>query len=184
MHELKSSPSTAWIPILIVSVMDEPKMGFALGATDYLIKPIGRETLLESIRKHVPPTPAGPVLVVDDEAESLEMVSTALDAGGYSSIQAQTGQEALRVLSESPVSALILDLIMPDLNGFEVIEQIRNQPKLAHLPIIVLTAKQLTAADLDLLRGNVSSCLQKGASWKSKLLDQLRVSLNSSLPRA
>jgi signal transduction histidine kinase/CheY-like chemotaxis protein len=184
MHELKSSPSTAWIPILIVSVMDEPKMGFALGATDYLIKPIGRETLLESIRKHVPPTPAGPVLVVDDEAESLEMVSTALDAGGYSSIQAQTGQEALRVLSESPVSALILDLIMPDLNGFEVIEQIRNQPKLAHLPIIVLTAKQLTAADLDLLRGNVSSCLQKGASWKSQLLDQLRVSLNSSLPRA
>jgi DNA-binding response OmpR family regulator len=184
MHELKNSPMTSWIPIVIVSVVDERKMGFALGATDYLLKPIGRDALLDSIRKHVAPAQTGPVLVCDDEAGSLQLVSTALQTAGYPCLQAQTGSEALRILSETPVSALILDLMLPDLNGFEVIKQIREQAKLAQLPIIVLTAKELTVDEMDLLRGKVSSCLQKGASWKAQLLDQLRVSLLSTVPKA
>jgi PAS domain S-box-containing protein len=184
MHELKNSPLTAWIPILIVSVLDERKMGFALGATDYLLKPIGREALLDSVRKYVPQGQTGPVLVCDDEALSLQLVSTALESAGYAFVQAQTGHEALRLLSESTISALILDLMLPDLNGFEVVQQIRAQPKLARLPIVILTAKELTQGDMDLLRGKVSSCLQKGASWKAQLLDQLRVSLSSSITKA
>ena len=184
MHELKNSPRTAWIPVVIVSVLDERKMGFALGATDYLLKPIGREVLLEALRKHVPMMQAGQILVCDDESPALQLVAASLQAAGYASLPAQTGHEALRILSESPISALILDLMMPDLNGFEVIKRIREQPKLANLPIIVLTAKDLTLDEMDLLRGKVSSCLQKGASWKAQLLDQLRVSLNASIPKA
>jgi CheY-like chemotaxis protein len=183
MHELKNSPLTSWIPIVIVSVVDERKMGFALGATEYLMKPISRESLLDTVRRHVPSVQTGQVLVCDDEAGSLQLISSTLETGGYSSIQAQTGREALRILSELPVSVLILDLMMPGVNGFEVIKQIREQAKFERLPIIVLTAKELTQEEMDQLQGKVNTCLQKGSSWRSQLLDQLRVSLNSPVSK-
>jgi signal transduction histidine kinase/CheY-like chemotaxis protein len=183
MHELKNSPLTSWIPIVIVSVVDERKMGFALGATEYLMKPIGREALLDTVRRHVPSVQTGQVLVCDDEAGSLQLISSTLETGGYSSIQAQTGREALRILSELPVSVLILDLMMPGVNGFEVIKQVREQPKFERLPIIVLTGKELTPEEMDQLQGKVNTCLQKGSSWRTQLLDQLRVSLNSPVSK-
>jgi PAS domain S-box-containing protein len=181
MDELKNSASTRSIPIVVVSVLDERKMGFALGATEYLLKPVGKEVLLNVIRRHVPTGTPGDVLVVDDEAGDLQLISDALSESALPCALAQSGRDALRILSESQVSAVVLDLMMPEMNGFELLQAIRDQPLLRKLPVIVLTAKDLTEEDRLRLRGKVSACLEKGRVWKPQLVDQLRLLLETSL---
>jgi PAS domain S-box-containing protein len=179
MHELKSSPATAWIPVLIVSVVDERKMGFALGATEYLVKPVNKDTLLQTIRKHLPSHDPGPILIVDDEAGALHLVSETLNEAGYSTLQAQSGMKALHILGHTRTSAVILDLLMPEMNGFELAKQIRQRKELSQVPIIVLTGKDLTDEDARRLQGYVTACLHKGTPWRTQLLEQLRLSLES-----
>ncbi len=159
-------------------------MGFALGATEYLVKPVSREVLLKTVQKYLPALDSGKILVVDDEVQTLQLIAEILRSGGHFPILAESGQEAVRMLGETQVSAVILDLLMPNMNGFEFLHLIREQKQFASLPVIVLTAKELSAEDLGRLRGKVSACLQKGPAWKTRLLDQIRISLNSSALKA
>jgi len=169
---LRKTPETVNIPIIIVSVVDQKQVGFALGAADYLIKPIARPVLLETIRKHVLPyaDDDAAVLLVDDDPRTLELLGETLRSAGYETQSARSGERALEVLSSKLVSAVLLDLLMPGMDGFEVIRHVRAQPTLKDLPIVVMTAKTLAQEEITLLRRETQALFQKNGSWQQQLI--------------
>lgn len=169
---LKTSPQTSRIPIIIVSIVDQQKMGFALGATDYLVKPVNKSLLLDTIRKYVRPESdtETPVLIVDDDPRTLDLLDNSLRSAGYNTCTAQSGKAALAVLSAGRVSAILLDLLMPEMNGFEVLRHVKEQPSLKNVPVFVLTAKTLTEKEVALLTRDTRAFFQKGGSWQQELV--------------
>jgi len=176
LQELKSDPQTAAIPVVLVSVIDRRRMGFALGAAEYLLKPVPKDALMRALRKHVrPSSEAQPcVLVVDDDPDDLQMMSEVLDSAGFRTVTALGGRRALELMADFQPGAILLDLLMPDVDGFEVIRRVREDESLRDTPILVLTAKELTDVDLHTLRRETASFFDKGTSWKQELLEQLR----------
>lgn len=176
LNQLKRDPATASIPVVIVSVLDEKQTAVSLGAAEYLVKPVSKRTFLEALARHVewPEKGAPRVLVVDDETESLQLVAEILRSGRYAPIIANSGKQALELLSRNSVDALVLDLLMPEMDGFEVLKRVRSDPKRRKIPVFVLTAKDLTAADLDLLTNQVEALFTKGGPWRHELLARIR----------
>ena len=174
--ELRKQPETTSVPVIILSIADQKQVGFALGATDYLVKPIHKTTLLETIRKHVsaPPGNGSEILLVDDDLKSLELLAEALQSAGYASRSVQSGAEALQALSQRLVAAVLLDLLMPGMDGFQVIRHIRQDEKLRALPVFVMTAKHLTAEERSLLSRDTQAVLQKNGSWSQQLVAEVR----------
>ncbi|HET6844399.1 MAG TPA: response regulator [Candidatus Angelobacter sp.] len=173
---LKGNPETAEIPIVMVSVLEQQKTGFALGATDYLVKPVERSVLLTAIHKHIWPlgVPQTPVLIVDDEAAALHLVEAILRSAGYQTLTAKDGADALAILAETPVSAIVVDLMMPEMNGFELIQHAKEQPRLKDVPIFVLTAKSLTQEEITLLRRDTHALFQKDSSWGQTMVARVK----------
>jgi CheY-like chemotaxis protein len=169
---LRKTPETTNIPIIIVSIVDQKQVGFALGAADYLIKPVRKAALLQSIRKHVPSRADddSAILLVDDDLKILELLEETLRSAGYETQSVQNGTRALEVLSSKLVGAVLLDLLMPGMDGFEVIRHIRREVTLAHLPIVVMTAKTLTREELALLSRETQALFQKSGSWQQELI--------------
>ena len=169
---LRKSPETANIPIIIVSIVDQKQVGFALGAADYLVKPIRKPVLLETIRKHVPhqTDDDAAILLVDDDPKTLELLEETLRSAGYETQSVRSGARALEVLSSKLVSAVLLDLLMPGMDGFEVIRHVREQPTLKELPIFVMTAKTLAHEEMALLSRETQALFQKNGSWQQQLM--------------
>ena len=172
---LRKNPETANIPIIVVSIVDQQQVGFALGAADYLIKPIRKSVLLETIRKHVPYQydDDTAILLVDDDPKTLELLEETLRSAGYETQSVQSGKRALEVLSSKLVSAVLLDLLMPGMDGFEVIRHVRQDAALKHLPIFVMTGKSLTPEESDLLARDTEALLLKNGSWRQQLVAEL-----------
>jgi signal transduction histidine kinase/DNA-binding response OmpR family regulator len=172
---LRNQADTATMPVIILSIVDKKNVGFALGATDYLIKPIRKPQLLETMHKHVSPRADDDsvILLVDDDPKCLELLEDTLRSAGYETQSVQSGARALEVLSSKIVSAVLLDLLMPGMDGFQVIGHIRQQATLRELPIFVMTAKTLTEEDLAILRKETQACFQKGGSWQQQLIDEI-----------
>jgi PAS domain S-box-containing protein len=168
---LKGASETADIPVIIVSIVDQQKVGFALGATDYLIKPIHQPTLLETMRKHVAvkTDDDAAILLVDDDPNCLELVSESLRAAGYETQSVRNGTRALEVLQSKLVGAVLLDLLMPGMDGFQVIRHVRQEPALKNLPILIMSAKNLTNEEIELLSRDTQGFLQKSGSWQQQL---------------
>jgi PAS domain S-box-containing protein len=184
---LRKTPETANIPIIIISIVDQKKVGFALGAADYLIKPIRKPVLLETIRKHV--VPQGDedcaLLLVDDDPKTLELLEETLCSAGYETQSVQSGRRALEVLSSKQVSGVLLDLLMPGIDGFEVIRHVRAEPTLKDLPIFVLTGKTLTQQEIEVLSRETQALLPKDGSWQERLLAEVgRVIRNRNQAKA
>jgi PAS domain S-box-containing protein len=169
---LRKNPETAGIPIIIVSIVDQKQVGFALGAADYLVKPIRKPLLLETIRKHVASQPDddASILLVDDDPKTLELLEETLRSAGYETQSVRSGARALEVLSSKMVGAVMLDLLMPGMNGFEVIRHIRQEPNLKELPVFIMTAKALTTDERDVLSRETQAMFQKNGSWHQQLL--------------
>lgn len=172
---LRKAPETANIPVIIVSILDQKKVGFALGAADYLIKPIRKTVLLETIRKHVLPSTDEDrtILLVDDDLKNLELLEEALRSAGYATRSVQSGKDALEALSSKPVSAVLLDLLMPGIDGFQVIRHVRSETTLKDLPILVMTAKTLTSSEIALLNRETQAQFQKDGSWRRQLIREV-----------
>jgi CheY-like chemotaxis protein len=172
LEALKQDPETANIPIVIVSVVDERQIGFALGAADYLIKPIRKSVVLETIRKYVPPQSdeEEAILLVDDDPGTLELLEETLRSAGYETESVSGGKRALEVLSSKLVSAVLLDLLMPDMDGFEVIRHIRQDPALRELPIFVMTGKNLKRDELAVLNRETQALFLKNGAWRQELI--------------
>ena len=173
---LKNTPDIARIPVIVVSVVDQKQMGFTLGAAEYLVKPVHKSALLEAVRKHVRPQSGtlSNVLVVDDDRETRDLVSDILCSSGYTPHLASSGKEAFRLLSEVHVDAILLDLVMPEMDGFEVLSRIKENPALGVIPVFVVTAKDLTHEEINLLQRETCALFRKDGSWKTELLAEVR----------
>jgi signal transduction histidine kinase/DNA-binding response OmpR family regulator len=186
--ELRKSPETANIPIIIVSIVDQKQLGFALGAADYLIKPIRKPVLLETIRKHAPRAATdddATILLVDDDPATLELLEETLRSAGYETQSVQSGGRALEVLSSKFVSAVLLDLLMPGMDGFEVIRHVRKEATLKNLPILVMTGKVLVKEEIELLNRETQALFQKNGSWQQQLIVEIgRVVGNRKLAKS
>lgn len=176
---LKEHADTRSIPVVIVSMTDESQRGFALGASQVLTKPVSQDDLLAAMGAldvH-PENSDAPVLVVDDDPKALTLVSKHLEVAGFRPVTAFSGNEALdRVRRDCP-ALIILDLMMPGVSGFDVVESLRREPQTAEIPIIVLTAKLLTPEDRALLRGRVEQVMEKSEFQSSSLLAEVRRAL-------
>jgi PAS domain S-box-containing protein len=172
---LRKNPATADIPVVILSIVDQKQIGFALGAADYLIKPVRKPKLLETIRRHVP-APAdedSSILLVDDDPKALELLQEALRSAGYEVQSVRSGARALEVLANKVVGAILLDLLMPGMDGFQVIHHVRQEPALKDLPILIMTAKNLSREEIALLSRDTQGLLQKNGSWKEQLIAEV-----------
>ncbi len=170
--ELKADPATAAIPVVIVSMMDERGKGFALGAAEYLVKPVGRGQILDALVHCLPQADRDrTVVVIDDDPVDLDLVEAVLAPEGYAVVRAMGGEEGVRIVRRERPSLVIVDLLMPGLDGFAVVEQLRADPLTADVPIVVLTSKDMTRSDQDRLAGQISHLAEKGAYGRSELVD-------------
>lgn len=178
---LRQTPELAKTPVIIVSIVDQQRMGFALGAADYLIKPIRKSLLLETLRKHVPSRPDedDSILLVDDDANTLALLEEMLRSAGYETQSVQSGPRALEVLSSKMVTAILLDLLMPGMDGFEVIRHVRQEPTLKELPIFVMTGKTLSVEESALLSRETQALFSKTGSCREQLINEVSRVLQS-----
>ena len=171
---LKADPDLADIPVIMVTIIDQKNMGYALGAAEYLTKPIDRERLVSVLNKYKQEVDSGPVLVVDDDPAVRDMVRRMLEREGRKVVEAENGRAALDCLEEANPSLILLDIMMPEMDGFEFIEEMRRNGRWARVPVIVVTAKDLTSEDRQRLNGNVEKVLQKGSRSSDSLMLEIR----------
>jgi CheY-like chemotaxis protein len=173
---MKEDAALAEIPVIMVTIVDNQSIGFSLGAADYLIKPIDRDRLVRAVEKCCPSGAPRHVLIVEDDAPTSELMGRALRQIDCRVTQAENGRVGLERLNEVLPDAILLDLMMPELDGFEFIAQVRAESRWRRIPIIVVTAKTLTADDRARLNGQVQHLVHKGEySGKAVLaaLDEL-----------
>jgi signal transduction histidine kinase/DNA-binding response OmpR family regulator len=158
---LKADPVTVEIPVVVVSMLDERGTGFALGAAEYLVKPVSREHVLAALARVGVLPEAGTLLVIDDDPLALELVTAVLEPRGWTVLSAGDGETGTAMARSHRPSVVLLDLLMPGMDGFAVAEALRSDTATRAIPIVVLTAKTLTRADKDRLRGRISYVAQK-----------------------
>ncbi|HSF32955.1 MAG TPA: response regulator [Candidatus Tectomicrobia bacterium] len=173
LHELKADPATRDIPIIVLSIVDNKDLGYRLGASDYLLKPFDREAILSALARF-DPLHRGRLLVVDDDPRVVDLVRQLLEDEPYEVIAATDGQEALEAIAQTPPDVILLDLLMPRMDGFTVIEHLQRDPQGRHIPVIVLTAKTLTAVEQAVLDQSVRTVIQKRGLERDALIQELR----------
>ncbi len=180
---LKADPDLADIPVIMLTITDSLNVGYALGAADYLIKPVDREKLLGALDKYRR-GPSARVLIVEDDAATREMLKRMVKTQGWATVEAENGRVALaRMLEtpETPPDLILLDLMMPEMDGFEFVTHLRRREEWRSIPVVVVTAKDLTTEDRLRLNGYVEKFVQKGAFSREQLLREIRELLESCL---
>jgi len=180
---LKADRELADIPVIVLSMVDDKNVGFTLGASDYLTKPIEWGRLAAVLAKYQCPSPPCPVLVVDDEPSAREMLRRALTRTGWSVSEAENGRAALEAVERSRPALILLDLMMPEMDGFEFLTHLRKNAEWATIPIVVVTAKELTEGERVFLNGSVQKILEKGATSRDGLLNQVRETVAACVRR-
>ena len=181
LNALKREAATADIPVIVVSIVDNRDFGLVLGATEYLVKPIDHDRLrsllhgLDGIR----PTADGSVLVVDDDPALRDVLSSVLAEDGWRVETAEDGDAALRSIERERPTAMVLDLMMPRVDGFEVLQSVRKQSHLRDLPVVIVTAKELTEEDRQRLAQGAERVILKQALRLEDLREEVRTLLAS-----
>jgi PAS domain S-box-containing protein len=167
---LKADPDLCDIPVVLATIMRDRDLGFALGAADYITKPLDREVLMRVVGRHVRGDGRAQVLVVDDDPKTRDMLRRTLQKAGWTVAEAANGSEAIAALERAKPALVLLDLMMPGMDGFEVLERLHDDETWREVPVIILTAKDLTREDVDRLNGRVVKVLQKGAYQRRDLV--------------
>ena len=175
LSELKSDPETAKIPVVMVTVVDDKNLGYSLGASDYFTKPIDRERLVASLSTLC--GLRGSALVVDDDADTRELLQRSLTGQGWEVRLAENGRMALERMKERAPDAILLDLMMPEMDGFAFLEELRQHSGWKSIPLIVITSKVLTESERLALTDEVVRISQKGVSTREELLRELSLQL-------
>jgi signal transduction histidine kinase/CheY-like chemotaxis protein len=170
--QLKSDPRTAHIPVIMMTIVAERQRGLALGAADYITKPIDRANLIHVLRRHS--VDARHLLIIEDDEQARDMLQRMLETDGWTVQTAIDGVEGLERLRTDPPQLVLLDLMMPRLDGFEVLAHMDRDDLLRKIPVIVLTARDLTPQELTWLRHHTARVLQKGGVALDLLLQQVR----------
>ena len=181
---LKSNPATADIPVVMATVVDQQNIAFALGADEYLIKPIDRERLSKVMARFRGATKKRRVLIVEDDAATRDWLKRALERDGWESVEAVNGRHAAELVKTTSPDLILLDLLMPEMDGFEFLDVIRRDVGQTRVPVIVLTAKELTEEDRKRLNGCVNRILAKGGLSPTELIREIRAVLQAVLSRA
>ena len=177
-NRLKSDEATSGIPIVVVSVVDNPELGMSLGAIDYFVKPVDGRELVKRLNSY--PLERSPgqeeirVLVVDDEPANRNWLAKTLEPAGFTVVPASGGREAIQLAKSTRPDFILLDLMMPEVTGFDVVEALRADEATRDVPIMVVTATNLTEADRRLLNGRVSQILSRRAVANSDIVGLLR----------
>ncbi len=176
LQTLKADPLLQDIPVIILSMTDDRSIGFSLGASEYMVKPVERKELMKVLEKYVPEgrSDGAKILVVEDDITTAQMMEKMLTMDGYGVIHATNGQEAFEKLEIERPGLILLDLMMPVMDGFEFVTQIKKMGKWQDVPIVVLTAKTMTKQDIELLNGRVARVMQKGFYDQEELLKDLK----------
>ncbi len=174
LHDLRTMPETATIPVIIVSTADEHKMGAALGAAECLTKPLAIESLIRAVRKILKSAVSLRVLIIDDDPETRQLVTDTLTTEGHFTLAAGNASEAMRILAGSQVDAIVLDLLLPGRNGFEFLTEIRATEKWSRIPVLVLSMKDLNERERETLAAQSATVFEKGSGWRPALLEKLR----------
>jgi GAF domain-containing protein/CheY-like chemotaxis protein len=177
---LKADPAVADIPVIMLTIVDDRNLGYALGASDYLTKPIDRERLVTVLKQH---RRDRPVLVVDDDAEVRQLLRRMLELEGFAVVEAENGRVALERLRGTSPSLILLDLMMPEMDGFEFVAELRRHEGWRAIPVVVITARDLSRDDRERLNGHVEKVLQKGAYDRDQLLAEVRELVANSVAR-
>ena len=174
----KSDPRTARIPVILVTIIDQPATGASLGADEYIVKPVKKSTLLAAIercliqRKTTGRTAS--ILVVEDDGPTREFVAELLSKQGYIVTAAVDGTEARSRVVASLPDLVILDLVLPGISGFQLLAEWRTNARTADVPVFVLTSKDLTPEQQEYVREHTELLLQKQQPWQETLIAQLR----------
>jgi CheY-like chemotaxis protein/anti-sigma regulatory factor (Ser/Thr protein kinase) len=178
LSSLKSDPRTVNIPVIVVTVVDQKDTGALLGADEYIVKPVDRAILLGAVERclnhHGRTRGRRPILVVEDDAPTREFIVEALSRYGYLVNTAADGRQAQEYVQTLLPELVILDLILPEINGFQLLMEWRNSPRTVELPILVLTSKDLTLEEREYLRSNVAAFFCKQEQWQEALIKQMQ----------
>ena len=181
--ELKEDPALSSIPVVMMSIIDDRNLGFSLGASEYLSKPIDRSRLLSVLQHHLSNGGSRVALIVEDDPATRTLLTRTLDSEGWEVIAAENGRQALDAVGQSMPGLVLLDLMMPEMDGFEFLEAVRARPGWDEVPIVVITAKELTADDRERLNGGVERVVQKGAYDVAELLAEVKRLVAESIVR-
>jgi signal transduction histidine kinase/DNA-binding response OmpR family regulator len=179
---IKGDPELSDIPVILMSIVDDRKRGYALGATDYMVKPVDRDRLAGVLRG-ICGGAGRRVLLVDDDDMMRRGMRQVLEKDNWEVIEAENGRVALARLSESLPDVIMLDLMMPEMDGFEFVVELRSRAEWRDIPVLVITAKDLTAEERSRLNGGVEHVLQKGASDVDELLREIGRLLPGTIER-
>lgn len=178
---LKQDARTTSIPVIVVTIVDNPATGTAMGADEYLVKPVDKATLLAAVERCLESrsgtSSSRPILVVEDDAPTREIITELFKAKGYVVITAPDGECARTRVAASLPALVILDLVLPKVSGFELLAEWRADPRTAELPIFVLTSKDLSSREKSYLHAHAQSLLRKDESWQDSLVKQLQRAL-------
>jgi CheY-like chemotaxis protein len=184
LHDLKSDPDTRDIPVIMISIVDKKALGFRLGAADYLVKPLDDDRILETLdklKRKNGDKPLKRLLVVDDDPNVSDMIQQLLEGGGYQIESAADGMVALEKVRTSPPDVILLDLMMPRLDGFGLLDELKKDPAYAEIPIIVLTAKLLTEEEKHTLKESAGRVIQKQGLSGEALLAEISSTIRNTI---
>jgi len=175
--KLKADPEVANIPVFVISMVDEENKGFTLGASEYLTKPIDRTRLHILMKKYR--WDSGSALVVEDDIGTRKLLCSMLEEYGLNIQEAENGKVALERVQEKSPGVIFLDLMMPEMDGFEFIEELKKNPEHRPIPIVVVTSKDLTSADRLRLNGGIEKLIEKKSFIHDDLLTEIRQTLDA-----
>ena len=175
LKELKADAELRAIPVIMVTVLNERGMAIPLGAADFMTKPVDRQRLTAILRDHCASPSSASILVVEDDLPTREVLCLSLKSMGYAAHAAVNGRSGLDWLANHPAPSLILlDLMMPEMDGFEFLRELRKRPAFVDVPVIVVTAKELTAEDFRILSGQTERIIAKNQAYLTELAAAVR----------
>ncbi|MCU6709617.1 response regulator [Paenibacillus sp. J5C_2022] len=173
LSRLKTDPVLSGIPVIIVSMTDDKKQGFSLGASEFITKPVDRAQLVATIDRYIPNRNAQRVLVIEDDATTNEMMAKLLQKEGYQVSQSYNGRNAIAYMQTEVPGLILLDLMMPEMDGFQFLAELRKRDAWRTIPVIVITAKTITVQERLRLNGYVKGVMQKGSFDHKSLLAEI-----------
>ena len=183
LSKLKANPGVSGIPVVMLTMVDDKSLGYALGAAEYLTKPIDRQRLVAILEKYRQDQAPSNVLIVDDEPANRQALRGMLEKEGFEVAEAENGRVALESVAQSPPSVILLDLMMPEMDGFEFVAKLRGRKEWRGIPVVVLTAKDITRQDRLRLDGYVAQVIQKDEHGSEALLAEVRDLIRTCVER-
>ncbi|MCK5231436.1 MAG: response regulator, partial [Desulfobulbaceae bacterium] len=174
LQDLKKSPETQDIPVIIISIVDNKKLGFSLGAAEYIVKPIDKNVLLRKLKNLEKIAVIKKILVVDNDPRTVELIGHVLSEAGYDITTADNNEDAIKSIKDSRPDMIVLNLIMAESKGFDLLEYIKTEKGIKNIPLIVISQKDLSEKELQDLDGSIHVILNKGILSEEDLLEELK----------